>query len=481
VRRLFASWGIALGMCGAAHAAMTPLEAQFPKVPEPVAWTSYGGDDQLQNSVWTRSLTRAAVTGLAPLWTAKLDGPIYASPLAFTVGARRFVFVTTEAGSVYALDAANGTVVWHRELGMVTTDACGTWGITSTGVIERSGRVLYVIGATGELHALSLESGDEAAGFPRRLVDNPAYEYVWGGLRIAAGRLYVPVASYCDVGSPDGFFPEGGLIGVPLDDPGAPSEWDAVPGPQNLGGIWGWGGVSVDPDTGAIYTAVGNSHEWSDECACYVDNDGYGDHVVELTPDLTSVLGAQSPGIQSTGDYDFGAAPVLFQPIGCPPLAAANNKNGTLYIWKRLALSDGPIAAIPAGDGVSAFIGTPAWSDDHQTLYEAQSVLFGSRGRLGNGVRAFRVEAGCRFVQAWAHALGDGTQATPLVVGDVLFATGGKPGGFYALSTASGALLWSYPTPGRTVAVMISVGGTVFGADTDGTVYAFRPRTSPPR
>jgi len=167
---------------------------------------------------------------------------------------------------------------------------------------------------------------------------------------------------------------------------------------------------------------------------------------------------------------------VLFDPSDCPPLAAANNKNGTLYIWDRTQLGSGPIASIPVGDGVSAFVGTPAWSDDQQTLYEAQAVLFGAKGRLGNGIRALRVEKGCRFVQSWAIPLGDGTQPTPLVVGDVLFAGGGTPGGFYGLSTTNGAILWKYATAGRTVAVMITVGGTLFGADTDGTVYAFRPR-----
>jgi outer membrane protein assembly factor BamB len=128
--------------------------------------------------------TRRDVGRLEPAWNVTLDGPVYASPLAFTVGARRLVYVATEAGSVYALDEANGSIVWRRELGTVTTDACGTWGITSTGVISRSAQALYVIGATGDLHALSLDTGADLAGFPRQLIDNPAYEYVWGGLRL---------------------------------------------------------------------------------------------------------------------------------------------------------------------------------------------------------------------------------------------------------------------------------------------------------
>ena len=476
MRLLLALCGIALVACTSAQAAGIPLTPQLPQAPEPVSWTSYAGENQLQNSTWSRALTRAGVKTLTPAWKTKVDGKVFASPLAFNVGGRRLLFVATEGGLVYALDAADGKIAWQTDVGAVATTDCGTWGVTSTGVISRVGGVLYVVGATGALHALALDTGLDVAGFPKQIIDHPDYEYVWGGLRIAAGRLYVPVASYCDVGAPDGFFPEGGLITIPLADPESSGEWDAVPGAQNLGGVWGWGGVSVDPDTGTIFTAVGNSHQWSDECACYLDDAGYGNHVVALTPDLSSVVASQDPGIESTGDYDFGAAPVLFQPRGCPPLAAANNKNGTLYIWDRTQLGAGPIASIPVGDGVSAFIGTPAWSDDLQTLFEAQAVLFGAKGRLGNGIRAFRVEKGCRFVQTWANPLGDGTQPTPLVVGDVVFGAGGTPGGFYGLSTTNGAVLWKYPTAGRTVAVMITVGGTLFGADTEGRVYAFRPR-----
>ena len=157
-------------------------------------------------------------------------------------------------------------------------------------------------------------------------------------------------------------------------------------------------------------------------------------------------------------------------------MAAANNKDGTLYILDRTQLSKGALVFIPLGDGVSPFIGAPAWSVSKQMIYSAQSVIFGDDGkRLGNGVRAFHVDPGCGFRPIWSKALGDGNQATPLVVGNVLFATGGKTGGFYALAAATGATLWSYAATGRTVAAIITVGGTVLGADTGGSVYAFRP------
>ena len=449
---------------------------------ENTEWLSYGHDNQLTNAVSSPSITAGNVGRLKQLWRTKLDGPIYASPLSARVGGRQLVFVATENGSVYAIAATTGRIVWQRALGTKVAPQCGTWGITSTGAIDLARNLLYVVNADGALHGLGLESGLDVPGFPRQLVTNSDYEYVWGGLRIARDRLYVGVASYCDAGPDGDGFPDGRLFSIPLSDPDALVEWQPVAGPGNLGGIWGWGGVSVDPVTGTLFTGIGNSHAWSAACSCYVDNAGYGDQIVALTPDLSSVLDADAPSLPTTGDDDYGAAPVLFQPRGCPPLAAMNNKIGALYIWNRQSLHTGLfVPPIPLSDGINAFVGAPSWSREHQMFFDAQAAIYGQAGRLGNGVRAFAVEPGCRFRPLWAAVVGDGNQATPLVVGDVVLATGGKPGGFAALSVANGARLWTFPTVGRTAAAMITVGGSVFGADTAGWVYAFRPPAPAPR
>jgi outer membrane protein assembly factor BamB len=444
-------------------------------------WLSYGHDNQLTNAVTSTALTTKSAPRLARTWISKLDGPVYASPLAAVVDGRELLYAFTENGSVYALAASTGTIVWQRELGTVATADCGTWGITSTGVIDPDRKTLYVVNADGRLYGLDLATGDDVAGFPRTIVRRTDFEYVWGGLRIANGRLYVPVASYCDDG-PASDFPDGRLFSIPLDDPDSLVEWQPVEGSGNLGGVWGWGGVSIDPTSGTVFTGVGNSHSWSDTCSCYVDDAPYGDQIVALSPDLSSVLDNNEPAIPGTGDYDFGAAPLLFQPRGCAPLAAMNNKTGSLYLWDRTKLSAGLLVpAIPLSDGVNAFVGAPSWSESRQTFFDAQAVLFGPNGRLGNGVKAFVVDPGCKFRLLWSALTGDGNQATPTVVGDVVLATGGETGGFFALSALTGRRLWQYSTIGRTVATMITVGGMAFGADTEGWIYGFRAQPAPPR
>ena len=456
-----------------ALAAPAAAGAAAPPAPDPSAWTSYGYDNQLGNGVPTKILTVPAVARLGLDWSLQLDGPVYASPLAVRVAGEQLVYAATEAGTVYAVAVASGRIVWQRSLGAVETAECGTWGITATGAIDLDRGLLYEISANGMLHALELATGDEADGYPLPLIENNLFEYVWGGLRIGNGKLYVPVASYCDAGPPGGPMPEGRLLAVSLDRPADVVSWDPVPGAGNMGGMWGWGGVSIDPSNGRVLTGVGNSYSWSDECTCYVDNAGYGDHMVALAPDLSGVLDANDPGIPATGDSDFGAAPLLFEPAACGPLAAANNKNGTMYVWNRDRLSAGPIVSIPLGDGTSAFVGSPGWSPTNQMVYVAQSVIRENGRRLGNGITAWHVDPGCGFRPIWSKALGDGNQATPTVVGNVVYATGGKPGGFFAMNASNGSPLWAYPTEGRTVAGMISVAGEVFGADTAGVLYAF--------
>jgi outer membrane protein assembly factor BamB len=141
----------------------------------------------------------------------------------------------------------------------------------------------------------------------------------------------------------------------------------------------------------------------------------------------------------------------------------------------------GPLVSIPLGDGVAAFVGSPGWSDSQQTIYAAQSVIRDdSNQKVGKGITAWHADQGRGFRPIWSRPLGDGNQATPLVVGgNTVFATGGRPEGFYALRAGTGDLLWSYAPKGRTIAAMISVAGGVFGADTAGVLYAFEPIRTP--
>jgi outer membrane protein assembly factor BamB len=441
-------------------------------------WTSYGHDAQLTNQVASQTLGVRTASRLALQWRAQVDGRVTASPLAATIridGIRRtLVFVSTWAGSVFALDAQTGSVLWTRAFGSVDTRTCGDYGIASTPAIDLRRGLIYAIGADGLLRGLALTTGEDAAGFPIRLIDRTTTEYVWGGLRIVQDRLYVPVASYCDAPDDEQVAADGRLVAVDLSSVETAGAFDAVPGFGFLGGLWGWGGVSAEEDGSVLYSAVGNSSVYNADCDCMVDDAGFGDSVVALAPDLQTVHDWNRPDtVANVGDEDYGAAPLLFQPFGCPPLAAANNKNGALYVWDRRALGAGPIATVGLGDASAPFVGAPSYDPTSGTIFESQVFMTDSDTGRKYGVAALASGDDCTFQIAWRAAFGSGSQAPPIVVDDVVLVGGGSDGGFAAMAANDGRLLWSYASEAPTLAPLASVGGSVFGADLDGYVYAF--------
>ena len=221
-----------------------------------------------------------------------------------------------------ALRAVDGSVLWKRQVSAATLiPACNiTYGISSTPVLDRSRGRLYTIGSDGLLHALSLATGEESrSGWPLRIVQLTGAEYVWGGLTLRGNRLYVPVASFCDKPDPDGYIADGRLVAVDVVDPRIVASLDITEGPNNMGGIWGYAGVTIDPDTGHLWTATGNGFVFDPECGgCLVETAGYAEAVLELDADLNVVAWNRPEDVAIVEDSGFGAAPLLFQPARLP-------------------------------------------------------------------------------------------------------------------------------------------------------------------
>src|SRR2546423_1914428 len=414
ILRLLAIAGVAAAFTAPAHAGTSLVRGNDG------AWLAYGHDDQLSSAVVSRILDSRTVARLAQRWNAGLDGlvaasPLYAEPLVDGVR-MGVVYVATEAGSVYALAAADGRILWQQPGATTALDFCGGFplGVSSTGAIDRGRNVLYVVGSDGLLNAYDLTTGAEAEGYPLQVVASPADQYVWGGLRIVASTLYVPVSSFCDQLDASGLFPDGGIVAVDLTDPSSQRVFDAVP--------------------------------------------GGGDGMIRLTLQLEVVDSDYPPGTDPRGDQDWGSAPVLSQPHGCPPLAAANSKNGVLYLWNRMSLAAGAIGGLGIGDARSPFVGQPSWSARLQMLFEAEAS-----SPSGTGVAGIKFSySGCGFGELWRTAIGGGNQAPPPVVNDVVFSGGGTEG-IYALDGRTGKVIWSAATGGElTIAPLVEARGILF-------------------
>jgi hypothetical protein len=236
------------------------------------------------------------------------------------------------------------------------------------------------------------------------------------------------------------------------------------------GGIWGWGGASVDP-AGNLYIATGNA---LNENEAY----GYSEQVVKLSPDL-EVLASNYPGV--TGfDVDFGSTPVLYQPAGCPPQLAVENKDGHLFIYNANDIGAGPVQALhTANYDVSGLIGLPAYSPVDRMLFMA-NPSDSPDGQYTAGMLAFDIQPDCTLSLTWQQTYGQGVPfnvpPTPTVANGVVYAADGgsiDPSTLQAFDAKTGQILWSQQFSGGDWSSPIVVNGKLFTAPGDHVLHAF--------
>jgi hypothetical protein len=148
------------------------------------------------------------------------------------------VIVATTANNVYALDAANGTIIWQRNVGpavpanQIHCDEFGDAGITGAPVVDLPSRALFLSalttpdGGTTKKHyiiSLNVDTGAINPGWPvdveltahyNGTTFIPANQMQSAALGIVGNIVYVAYGSHgdCDV-----FY--GWLVGVPINNP----------------------------------------------------------------------------------------------------------------------------------------------------------------------------------------------------------------------------------------------------------------------
>ena len=234
------------------------------------------------------------------------------------------------------------------------------------------------------------------------------------------------------------------------------------------------GGISVDPLDGTLWAGTGNAHVVV-EGSLRADA-ALAERVLRLTPALR-VRGSASQtfhAAENLGDQGFGSTPLLFRPTGCDPVAAANSKNGAMYVWRRAPWRPAPIftARIGPTEPHDPFLSQPTWFPEARALVVGQGIVDRENGRV-RGVVGFKVDARCRFRLDWVVNIGPGPTVQPLAAGSTAFVPAPQLGKLAAVDVARGRHVRLFDT-GQVLASPISVGGTLFVASADGTVRAYR-------
>ncbi len=419
------------------------------------SWPVYHHDDAHTGS----DPSLPALTGVKAGWTsAAVDAEIYAEPLVYG----GIVYLATLNNTVYALNQADGSLVWSNHLRSPESHTpntpggpqCGNvvpQGILGTPVVDPTTNRIYVVTLSGaddvyRLEGLRLSDGLEQVNTP---ITTPAPSFDWtieqqrGALAVANGDVYVPFGGRAgDCGPYHGY-----IFAVPTS--GAASLAPYVT-PGQGAGFWGAGGVAVDDSTGKVFATSGNGTS----SGCNANLDGTptyeNDAVIRLSATLAhedSFVPIDWQNNWCGNDQDLGSAGPL---IISPNLILQSGKWGTGFILNPKALGgmDGQLFPAPNGVNETADVcrGNHANATFASFAYAAPFVYAECEGhglvalRLNSSTPSFGLCGATCSASDW-NAGGSGTFGPPIVAAGAVWAAG-NGGGLFAYRADTGALIY---------------------------------------
>ncbi len=372
-----------------------------------------------------------------------------------TIAAGR-LFVGSQNGTVYSLDAKTGCIAW------TFTAQGGVRASVSIGPRSSAGRASYAAYFSDQNgYAYAVDASTGLLLWSHKVDEHPLVRLT-GSPALYDGRLYVPTSSYEEGGKPPGYACctfRGSLVA--LDAQTGDEVWKAYTIPERptlireyAGGtqIWApsggaiWSAPTIDVKRGAIYAGVGNTYSGkaqptTDAIVAFDLKTGALRWARQMMPGERDVFGC-TPGelncaLKAGPDFDFGASPVLVTVSPGRDLIIAAQKSGVAY------------ALDPDRKGQQVW-----------------------RYRAGGG-------SGLGGIQ-WGIAV-DATQAY-FPIADIYSE---MPGGMHAVSLATGKRAWFTPPPppacgrpgracsGAQFSAVTAIPGVVFSPSNDGAVRAY--------
>jgi polyvinyl alcohol dehydrogenase (cytochrome) len=457
--------------------------AENPPLADPAAspgWNGWGAgpaNTRFQDATQA-GLSAASVPGLKLQWVFGLPNATSAYSQPTVVSGR--VFVGSDTGYVYALDARTGCLYWSYQ------SRAGVRNAVSIGAIRGYPGVRYALyygDLKANVYALDAQTG--ALLWTRRV--EPHYtDRVTAAPALYQGRLYVPVSSWEEFAASAPNYPCCTSVGnvVALDANTGAQLWKTYviaqrprPVRRNKAGIqqWApagasvWNTPTIDPKRHAVYFGTGDATTYpaastSDSVMALDLRSGrvlWSYQVHHHDSFLGGCWGATKsdncPKRQGP-DWDIPSS-VMLRSVAGRDLIIVGTKPGDILaldpehrgqpVWRvnvhGEVAGDGPPGGMPQGMVPPTGVLWGGASD-------AESAYF---GLMGGGVAAIRLTDGQRL---WWSALGLPPDAHVMhsaaltVIPGVAF-VGGSDGKLSAVSTRDGSVLWQFATMQRFDAV----------------------------
>ena len=416
-------------------------------------------------------LAASSIPGLKLKWAFGFPDASSAWSQPTIVGGR--LFVGSQNGTVFSLDAKRGCVVWTFSAHSGVRGSVSIGRRSASAEKRHDGLAAFFADQAGYVYAVDAASG--APIWSRRVEEHPLVRLT-GSPAYASGRLYVPTSSYEEGGKPPGYgcctF-RGSLIA--LDASTGETIWQAftISQPSRLirsyadgtelrgpsgGAIWS--APTVDTKRGAVYVGVGNTYsgapqKTTDAILAFDLRTGAMRWTAQMPPGEHDVFGC-APGDVNCADrpgpdFDFGASPVLATTGGGRQFVVAGQKSGVVYaldpdrrgrlVWRYRA-------------GGGSGLGGIQWgiATDGRNVYAPVAEIYAERP---GGLHAIDLATGQRVWSAPpAEPLAcgkpsracSGAQFSAVTVVPGAVFSPSNDGAVRAYSTDNGSVIWSFDT-----------------------------------
>jgi polyvinyl alcohol dehydrogenase (cytochrome) len=454
-------------------------------------WPMFGGSVEDQSStVGETAISPANVAQLKVKWVATTGGDVSAKAAVVN----GVVYFPDWGGNIWALSAATGKAIWHRQL--------SAYGLPAHTVSRSSPAVVNGLLYIGTQTGATMLALDAATGKLKwkTLIDDHPKAVITGSAAVFAGKVFLGVTSLEEVAAFDKAYKCCSFRGsvAALDATTGKIDWKAFTAPSGYNGAGSWGSNPVvNAQRKLVYIGTGNNYtqptdpafakclaaggtepkclsadDHVDSMLAFDMNTGAVTWSRRLSPDddwNASCLGT-APGTgncpkDAGPDSDFGSAPNAFAVEGHGSVVGAGQKNGIYTVFD--AATGATVWSTKVGPG--SILGGMEWgsASDGQRVFVQISNFDKRKYKAGDAGSWAALNKNTGAIE-WQVPDPSGTvDIGPMSVSNgVVFAgsmTVGKTDpNMFALDAATGKILWKFNSGASVISGAVVSGGVVF-------------------
>ncbi len=434
-------------------------------------WNGWGRDTDNSRFQPRPGLKPEDVPRLKVKWAFAYPGNMaYGQPSI--IGNR--LYVTSEVGQVYCLDARTGCAYWTINAGV------GVRSAVTVGQMPKGSPARFAAWFGDEksyVHAVDAMTGKPI--WKTQIEEHPLSR-VTGSPVLYRGRLYVTVSSFEESAGREPKYEcckfrgsvvvlnayTGKIIWKSHTIPTEPKPFKKNSAGTQMYGPAGaaiWSSPTIDAKRRAIYVGTGNSYTdvenlWSDAIIAFDLDTGKIKWVNQVTPKDNFLVGCRRPGVgncpeEGGPDFDFGTSPILRKLPDGKEVLLCGQKSGIIYaldpdaqgrrLWEVKVGNGGALGGIEWGPAA-----------DLETVYVAVADPGGPPDKRKPGLTALRITTGEQLwhtpapapVCSWGKTRCTNAQSAAVTVIPGVVFSGTTDGHMRAYSTKDGSIIWDFDT-----------------------------------